>query len=84
MDLQPKELKEWSHKVKTIASEELNYLLESEEDVLLLDVRSEREFSGDVNPIEGAILIPISELENRTNELKNLVIQKLLFTACVG
>ena len=70
MDLKPKELKEHPDKEKTITSEELNILLDSEEDVLLLDVRSEHEFNGDVNPIEGAILIPISELENRINELE--------------
>lgn len=70
MDLTRKENIKHPAEEKIINSVELKKLLESEEDFLLLDVRTEHEFNGDVKPIKGAILIPISELEDRINELE--------------
>ncbi len=37
---------------------------------VVLDVRSEEEYFGPLGHIDGAILIPINELENRIEELK--------------
>jgi rhodanese-related sulfurtransferase len=45
--------------------------LENKEDVFLLDVRTEQEYNGDLGHIEGAVLIPVSELKNRMDELKD-------------
>ena len=36
---------------------------------VILDVRTEEEYFGPLGHIEGSILIPINELENRLNEL---------------
>ncbi len=48
--------------------EEAKRLIDSEsEDLILLDVRTEEEY--DSAHIEGAVLIPLSELSNRTEEL---------------
>ena len=40
------------------------------ENTVVLDVRSEEEYFGPLGHIDGAILIPINELENRIEELK--------------
>ncbi len=51
-----------------IAVEEAKRMIDSEsEDLILLDVRTEEEY--DSGHIEGALLIPMSELSNRTEEL---------------
>jgi len=44
--------------------------LQSDTNLVLLDVRTEDEFNGPLGRIEGAILIPLGELEARTNELE--------------
>jgi len=40
--------------------------------LVLLDVRTKWEFEGDLGHLEGAILIPIQELEKRYHELDSL------------
>lgn len=45
--------------------------IDKNEDVFVLDVRTEREFNGNLGHIEGATLIPVSELANRLDELKD-------------
>ena len=40
------------------------------ENTVVLDVRSEEEYFGTLGHIDGAILIPINELEKRIEELK--------------
>ena len=40
-----------------------------DEETIVLDVRTEEEYYGPLGHIEGAILIPINELENRLIEL---------------
>jgi len=51
-----------------ISVEEAKRMIDSEsEDIILLDVRTEAEY--DSAHIEGALLIPMSELSNRTEEL---------------
>jgi len=50
---------------------ELKRRLDAKESMLLLDVRSEAEFIGDLGHIPGAVNIPIDQLANRVGELQN-------------
>ena len=48
-----------------------------DQETVILDVRSEEEYFGPLGHIEGSILIPIDELENRLIELREY--KKILF-----
>jgi len=54
----------------TITVEEVHSILERKEDVLLLDVRTPQEFSGELGHLPDALLIPVQELEARYQELE--------------
>jgi len=54
-----------------ITVEELQLRLSSGENLILLDVRTAREFNGLLGHIDGAILIPVQELEKRVGVLGN-------------
>lgn len=49
----------------------LKELLDTEQDILVLDVRDPGELTGELSHIAGAINIPLSELANRLNELND-------------
>jgi len=51
------------------------------DDTIVLDVRTEEEFYGPLGHIEGATLIPIDELADRTNELSS-VKDKIIYVVC--
>ena len=53
--------------ITNITADEVYKLLSSNKDHFILDVRSKEEFDG--GHIEGAYLVPVSELENRLAEL---------------
>ena len=53
-----------------ITVEEVKAKLDKSENVFLLDVRTEQEFEGNLGHIEGAVLIPISQLSKRMDELE--------------
>jgi rhodanese-related sulfurtransferase len=53
--------------ITNITADEVYKLLSSNKDHFILDVRSKEEF--DSGHIEGAYLVPVSELENRLTEL---------------
>jgi len=55
---------------KNISAEELKQRFEKWENLFLLDVRTPEEFSGPFGFLEGAILIPVQELESRIDELQ--------------
>ncbi len=55
-----------------IGQEEFDDLLAGEGDVGVLDVRSEEEFRGPLSPIEGAVNIPIDELEERLDDWRDI------------
>ncbi|MFQ6673559.1 MAG: rhodanese-like domain-containing protein [Fidelibacterota bacterium] len=55
-----------------ITAAELEKRLGNEEELVLLDVRTPEEFSGPLGHLEGAILIPVQELEQRVDELKEV------------
>lgn len=52
-----------------MALEELKKKLNAGEDIVVLDVRSNTEFEGMLGHIDGAINIPLQELEARVGEL---------------
>ena len=50
--------------------EEVKAKLEADEDLLLVDVRTEPEYAGALGTLPGAKLIPLNELEERLDELE--------------
>ncbi len=53
--------------IKPISPEEVYEIIKNGEDYLILDVRSKEEY--DPGHLEGAMLLPVSELEDRLDEL---------------
>ena len=43
--------------------------METKSDIILLDVRTKEEYEGELGHLDGAILIPVQELDDRINEL---------------
>jgi rhodanese-related sulfurtransferase len=52
-----------------ITVEQVQEKIKAEEELILLDVRTGHEFEGPLGHISGAVLIPISELESRLDEI---------------
>jgi rhodanese-related sulfurtransferase len=55
--------------VQEISVEELAVQMNTNDSLLILDVRTEAELAGPLGQIEGVVNIPIDELEERINEL---------------
>ena len=55
--------------------------LDSKEDVLLLDVRSAKDYVGEQGYIEGSLLMPLEELTTRLSEIENFQ-EKIVMTIC--
>jgi len=53
-------------------------------DTIVLDVRTEEEFYGPLGHIEGAMLIPIDELEDRVSELNSIKNEKIYVVCRTG
>ena len=53
-------------------------------DTIVLDVRTEEEFYGPLGYIEGAMLIPIDELEDRVSELNSIKNEKIYVVCRTG
>ena len=62
--------KEETHDEAVISVSELKEKIENKEDIFLLDVRTESEFEGNLGHLEGATLIPVFELKDRLDEIK--------------
>jgi rhodanese-related sulfurtransferase len=56
--------------IRNISIAEVRAKLGSSDSLLFLDVRRQEEYSGPLGHIPGAILIPLSELEDRISELE--------------
>lgn len=54
----------------SVSVEEIHAKLQSKEPLVLLDVRTVQEFSGETGHLEGAILIPIQDLTMQLEELR--------------
>lgn len=55
---------------RDITVDEAQAMMEEDKTIVLLDVRTPLEFAGPSGHLEGAILIPIQELEQRLGELE--------------
>ena len=64
-----------------LAVDELKQRLDSDEDVLLLDVRTPEDYSGEQGHIAGSKLIPLEELEQRLDEIGDYL-EKPIVTIC--
>lgn len=53
-----------------ISVEQVRQMIAKKDSVVLVDVRTVPEFDGSLGHIEGAILIPLAELNSRMNELE--------------
>jgi uncharacterized membrane protein YdjX (TVP38/TMEM64 family) len=60
---------------------ELKKRLDSGEDLLILDVRTDKDYNGELGHIRNSKLIPLEELENRINELSDYM-EKPVLTIC--
>ena len=67
-----------------IQPEEVCKLIEENPDILLLDVRAEREFNGDQGHLKDAKLIHISQLEERISELNDYKNKEILVYCTVA
>jgi len=54
----------------TVTPGDAERMMQSRDSVLLLDVRTPSEYSGPSGHLEGALLIPVQELEERMGELE--------------
>jgi len=61
--------------------DELKQKLESNQDFLLLDVRSAQDYVGEQGHITGSVIIPLEELANRINEISGYI-EKTVVTIC--
>lgn len=64
-----------------IKVEQVKEKLDAGEDILLLDVRSEKEFSGELGHIKGALLIPLQELKQSIEKIQSFQ-EKTVLTIC--
>ncbi len=61
--------------------ENLKEKLDAKEDVLLLDVRSAKDYVGEQGHVKGSVLIPVEELEQRLTEIEDFI-EKTVMTIC--
>lgn len=54
-----------------ISVDEVKQKLDAGEDVLLLDVRTEKDYVGEQSHVKGSVLIPVEELASRIDEIEN-------------
>lgn len=65
---------------KEISVADTKAILDQNQDVLLLDVRRKVEF--DYAKIEGAVLVPLQELPDRIEEVRNAAAGRAIITVC--
>ncbi len=58
-------------KKNEITVNELQHLIQTDSNLVILDVRTPEELNGPLGHINGVINIPVQELDKRTGELKN-------------
>ena len=64
-----------------LSVDELKQRLDSDEDVLLLDVRTPEDYVGEQGHVVGSLLIPLEELEQRIEEIDDYL-EKPVVTIC--
>lgn len=63
-------LQQESISVKTITTNETVELTSKDTTIILLDVRTSQEWNGSLGHLQGALLLPLQELEERIQELE--------------
>ena len=61
-----------------VTAEQASRMIASEPEIVLLDVRTEAEYSGELGHLKNAILIPVQDLETRMEELEPYRGKKIL------
>jgi len=61
-----------------ITTDKASELITSDSNIVLLDVRTPEEFSGELGHLKNAILIPVQELEARIGEMDQYKEKKIL------
>ncbi|MFQ5431463.1 MAG: rhodanese-like domain-containing protein [Nitrospinota bacterium] len=69
---------------KSISAQKGLQIVETEKDVLMLDVRTPQEFTGPLGHIDGAKLIPVQELANRLKEIAQYKDKKVVLVCHSG
>ena len=70
--------------IQTISVEEVKQRLVAKANLLILDVRDRAEYQGDFGHIEGSVLIPLSELPARIDEIKGMNKAEIVTVCNVG
>ncbi len=70
--------------VASISVNQAHEMVAKDSTVLVLDVRTLAEFTGDLGHVENSVLIPIQELEQRTGELEKYKGRKILAICRTG
>jgi rhodanese-related sulfurtransferase len=70
--------------VPSVTVENLRTLIDSDSTALVLDVRTSEEYDGPLGHIEGALLIPVQELEERMLELSEYQHQEIYVVCRLG
>jgi len=58
-----------THAVDIVSPKEVFDRAQRDSNVVLIDVRTEEEYNGDLGHVAGTILIPVQQLDQRANEL---------------
>lgn len=61
-----------------VTAEQASEMITADQDIVLLDVRTEGEYVGELGHLKNAILIPVQELESRMTELEPYRGKKIL------
>ena len=69
---------------KSISAQKGLEIVETEKDVLMLDVRTPQEFTGPLGHIDGAILIPVQVLAQRISEISQYKDKKVVLVCHSG
>lgn len=68
----------------SISVEELKKEMKNDKDIVILDVRTEQEFVGEMNKIPEAVHIPLQEIETRYNELEKYKDKEIMVICRTG
>jgi rhodanese-related sulfurtransferase len=73
--------KEENHEKSIVSVYEVKEKIQNKENIVLLDVRTKGEFEGNIGHIDGSILIPLKDIEDRLKELTEYK-EKEIITIC--
>lgn len=77
-------LSQHTHHKRDVSVEEAHRLITHDSTVVVLDVRTPGEFTGELGHISNALLIPIQELDRRLDELEKYRSKSILVVCRTG